>query len=319
MEVDLVLQNVCSPPILFFGLGASATFFGSNLEVTDPLPKLFSLYLLLCIGFNGGVELEKVGFRAQVFLVLIAALTMALLVPCLAFNVLRRKLDEHNSAAIAASYGSISAVTFITAQSFLSLTGVPFDGYMVAALALMETPAIVVGLSLVQTNAKYSKTAYLLRTLADESVFLLSGSFGIGFVSSKFSPQGVEKLDVFTKQLFYGALCFFLLDMGTLAAKQIREFKDAGAFLIGFAVIAPVVNASLGIGIAFLLGIDKGNALLFAVLCGSASYIAVPAAMREGVPKANPSLYLGTSLGITFPFNITVGIPLYMTLIQTIF
>lgn len=315
-----MLQNICSPPILFFGLGAVATFVNSNLELPPPLPKLFSLYLLLCIGFTGGVELEKVGLQLQVFLVLLAALAMALLVPCIAFPVLRRKLDEHNSAAVAASYGSISAVTFITAQSFLSLTGVEFDGYMVAALALMETPAIVVGLSLVhtKTNGKYSTSAYLLKTLTDESVLLLGGSFGIGFTSSKFSAQGVEKMEVFTKQLFYGALCFFLLDMGMLAAKQIREFKDAGSFLILFAIFAPILNATVGIGISWLLALSKGNALLFAVLCGSASYIAVPAAMREGVPKAKPSLYLGTSLGVTFPFNITVGIPLYMSIIQAI-
>jgi hypothetical protein len=194
---------------------------------------------------------------------------------------------------------------------------------MVAALALMESPAIVVGIILAKLYSEKGGDSQTLRwreilqeAFLNGSVFLLIGSLVIGSLVGSFSAAGVEKMAPFTEKLFYGALCFFLLDMGLVAAQRLQDLRKAGAFLIGFAVLAPLVNAMFGLGISHLLGLPQGDALLFMVLCASASYIAVPAAMRMTVPEANPSLYISTALGLTFPFNVVVGIPLYLTLVQ---
>ena len=321
----MVLQNLLSPPVLFFFLGVLAVLLGSDLEVPAPLPKLFSLYLLLTIGFKGGVELQKSGLSDVVVLNIGAAVLMASLIPLYGFLVLRSRLDVYNSAAIAAAYGSTSAVTYITAETFLKVLAIPHDGFMVAALALMESPAIIVGLLLVRLLAgqkpghqRVGLGSVLHEAFLNSSVFLLMGSLLIGFIVSQHSVSGVEKMAPFTDKLFYGALTFFLLDMGLVAARRLSELRRAGAFLIGFAVLMPLFNASLAIGLASMLGMGQGNALLFAVLCSSSSYIAVPAAMRMTVPEANPSLYISTGLGVTFPFNIIIGIPLYLQIIDTI-
>ncbi|MFM7086846.1 MAG: sodium-dependent bicarbonate transport family permease [Cyanobium sp.] len=328
MQSSLILQNLVSPPVLFFFLGVLAILLGSDLEIPAPLPKLFSLYLLLAIGFNGGIELAHSGLGSQVLLTIGAAVLMSLLVPISSYLILRLRLDSSNAAAVAASYGSISAVTFITAQSFLNVLQLPFDGFMVAALALMESPAIVVGVVLAklgdraaQISADHPSGALPWKEVLQEaflngSVFLLIGSLVIGALMASFSPLGVEKMEPFTVKLFYGALCFFLLDMGIVAAQRLRDLRQAGAFLIAFSVLAPLLHAAVGLGLALLLHLSQGDSLLFMVLCASASYIAVPAAMRMTVPKANPSLYISTALGLTFPFNVVVGIPLYMSLIQ---
>ena len=323
MQSSLVLQNLLSPPVLFFFLGVLAVLFKSDLDIPSPLPKLFSLYLLMAIGFKGGIELAYSGLGSEVLLTIGAAIFMALAVPLLCFYVLRLKLDAANAAAVAASYGSISAVTFITAESFLNVLQLDFDGFMVAALALMESPAIVVGVILAKLYSDKggdSQTLYwpevLREAFLNGSVFLLIGSLVIGALVGSFNAAGVEKMVPFTEKLFYGALCFFLLDMGLVAAQRLQDLRKVGSFLIGFAVLAPLVNAMLGLGISRLLGLPQGDALLFMVLCASASYIAVPAAMRMTVPEANPSLYISTALGLTFPFNVVVGIPLYLTLVQ---
>jgi hypothetical protein len=328
MQSSLVLQNLLSAPVLFFFLGILAVLLGSDLEIPSPLPKLFSLYLLLAIGFRGGVELAHSGLGSLVLLTISAAVLMSILVPISSFVMLRTRLDPYNAAAVAASYGSISAVTFITAQSFLNVLKVPFDGFMVAALALMESPAIVVGVVMAKLTGsnvaeRDGEQAQGLRwreilqeAFLNGSIFLLIGSLVIGYLVAAFSPAGVEKMDPFTEKLFYGALCFFLLDMGLIAAQRLQDLRQAGAFLIGFAVLAPLLHALAGLAIARLLGLNQGDALLFMVLCASASYIAVPAAMRMTVPQANPSLYISTSLGVTFPFNVVVGIPTYMALVQ---
>ena len=296
---------------------------GTDLEIPAPLPKLFSLYLLLSIGFKGGVELQHSGLGGNVVLTISAAVVMSVLVPIYCFFLLRSKFDVFNSAAIAAAYGSISAVTFITAESFLKVLNIQSDGFMVAALALMESPAIIVGLLLVKLAARDRRSdvnagwgALLHEAFLNSSVYLLIGSLIIGFLVAFFNPSGVEKMEPFTGRLFYGVLCFFLLDMGIIAAQRLGDLRRAGAFLAGFALLMPLLNAGIGLAIALLLGLSQGNALLFMVLCASASYIAVPAAMRMTVPEANPSLYISSSLGITFPFNIIFGIPLYMALIQ---
>lgn len=326
MDSSLILQNLLSPPVLFFFLGVIAVLVGSDLEIPSPLPKLFSLYLLLAIGFKGGLELQHSGLGGQVLPTIGAAVAMSLLVPLVSFLVLKTRFDGFNAAAIAATYGSISAVTFITAESFLETQKLPFDGFMVAALALMESPAIIVGLLLVTLAAPQKRPgaagmrwgAVLREACLNSSVFLLVGSLVIGLLVAAYSPAGIAKMEPFSDKLFYGALSFFLLDMGIVAAQRIRDLRQTGAFLIAFSVLMPLFNAMVGVLIARGLGLGPGNALLFVVLCASASYIAVPAAMRMTVPEANPSLYISTALGVTFPFNIIVGIPIYMALVNTV-
>ena len=321
MNASLILSNILNPPVLFFFLGILAILLKSDLEIPQPLPKLFSLYLLLAIGFKGGYEIEESGINPEIALTLLAAIFMASVVPIYTFFILKLKLDTYNAAAIAATYGSISAVTFITASSFLEKLGITFGGHMVAALALMESPAIIVGIILVKLFTKskedkeFSWGEVLREAFLNGSVFLLIGSVIIGIMTG---AKGWEKLHFFTQEMFYGFLSFFLLDMGMVAARRLKDVGKTGSFLISFAVFIPVANAILGIVIAKFIGMSIGNALLFAVLCASASYIAVPAAMRMTVPEANPSLYVSTALGITFPFNIIVGIPLYLNIIKTI-
>ena len=325
MDSSLILQNLLSPPVLFFFLGVIAVLVGSDLEIPAPLPKLFSLYLLLAIGFKGGLELQHSGLGGQVLPTIAAAVAMSLVVPVYSFLLLKLRFDGFNAAAIAATYGSISAVTFITAEGFLETQKLPFDGFMVAALALMESPAIIVGLLLVKLaspqrrpDAKEMRWQELLReAFLNSSVLLLVGNLVIGLLVAAYSPASVAKMLPFSEQLFYGALSFFLLDMGIVAAQRIRDLREAGAFLVGFSIVMPLFNSLVGVLISKGLGLQPGNALLFVVLCASASYIAVPAAMRMTVPEANPSLYISMALGVTFPFNIIVGIPLYMTLVNT--
>jgi len=320
MNASLIISNILNPPVLFFFIGMSAVFLKSDLEIPQPIPKLFSLYLLFAIGFKGGHEIHESGLNAEITLTLLAAIIVAAIVPIYSFFILKLKLDIYNSAAIAAAYGSISAVTFVTASSFLSRLGIDFGGHMVAALALMESPAIIIGLLLVQLFAnrseneeKLSVSEVLREACLNGSVFLLVGSLFVGIVTSQ---QGWESLEPFTGELFYGVLTFFLLDMGLVAARRIQDLKKSGSFLIGFSIFMPVFNAIVGILIAALIGLSKGNALLFAVLFASASYIAVPAAMRMSVPEANPSLYISMALALTFPFNIIVGIPIYLGIIN---
>lgn len=314
MNANLIVSNILNPPVLFFFLGMIAVLVKSDLEIPPPIPKLFSLYLLLAIGFKGGVELTKSGINQQVVLTILAAIAMACAVPLYTFFILRLKLDTYDSAAIAATYGSISAVTFITASAFLTELAMPFDGFMVAALALMESPAIIVGLILVNFFARDEKREFvwsevLRDAFLNSSVFLLVGSLIIGVLTGE---HGWEVLSPFTQQMFYGVLTFFLLDMGLVAARRIKDLQKTGVFLISFAILIPILNAGIGLLIARAIDMSQGNALLFAVLCASASYIAVPAAMRLTVPEANPSLYVSTALAVTFPFNIIVGIPLYL-------
>lgn len=314
MDLSLVASNLLNPPVLAFFMGMLAVFLKSDLEIPAPIPKLFSLYLLFAIGFKGGVELAKSGFNQQLALTILAAMLMSMLVPLYTFFILRIKLDSYNAAAIAATYGSISAVTFITATSFLKELGIDFDGYMVAALALMESPAIIVGLILVSVFGGEEKREIvwlevLQEAFLNSSVFLLIGSLIMGILTGE---HGWEVMSPFTQDLFYGVLTFFLLDMGLVAASRIKDLQEAGIFLIGFAILIPIVNAAIALVIAKLIGMPKGDALLFSVLCASASYIAVPAAMRLTVPEANPSLYISTALAVTFPFNIIVGIPMYL-------
>ena len=319
MDANLVVYNLLNPPILFFFLGMLAVFVKSDLEIPQPLPKFFSLYLLFAIGFRGGVELHNSGVNFEVGLSLFAAILMASLVPVYAFFILRLKLDLHDAAAIAATYGSISAVTFITASSFLQRLGLDFGGHLVAAMALMESPAIIIGVLLYRffatdgSNGDFSWPELFRDAFFNGSVLLIMGSLLIGVLTGE---TGGQALKPFSEDIFKGMLAFFLLDMGLVAAKRIRDLRKAGAFLTAFAILIPVVNAMAGILLAKLLGMPRGDALMFSVLCASASYIAVPAAMRLAIPEANPSLYVPMALAITFPFNIIVGLPLYLYIIN---
>lgn len=330
MDLGVALDNFLSPPILFFFLGLLAVLVRSDLEIPQPITKFLSLYLMLAIGFRGGVELGHGRLDSQVLLMLAAAVVMAALIPIYCFWILRRRLDVYNAAAIAATYGSISAVTFVTAAAFLDRAGIPYGGYMVAAMALMEAPAIVVAVILARvalarsgegagveaggSSALGGGWGHLLRdAFFNSSVFLILGSLLVGMITGE---RGQAALHPFTNELFAGILCFFLLDMGIVAARRLRDLRVTGGFLLGFAILVPLFNAALGIAVAGLLDLGTGDALLFTILCASASYIAVPAAMRLALPEANPGLSLPLALAVTFPLNITLGLPLYLALIQ---
>jgi uncharacterized protein len=318
VNLSTLFQNFLNPPILFFFLGITAVLLHSDLDIPQPVPKFLSLYLLLSIGYEGGAHLRESGLTSGVVLVLAIAILMATIVPLYCYPLLRRRLDAPNAGAIAATYGSISAVTFITASAFLQRVGLSSSGHMVAAMALMESPAMVVGVLLVR-KARHGEGAtvkwgtFLRDALLNGSVFLLMGSLVIGAAAGE---SGWAAVKPFTKEIFKGMLAFFLLDMGILAAKRLNDLRSHGTFLVGFALGIPILNAALGMAVGALIGLSEGDALLFTMLCGSASYIAVPAAMRLAVPEANPSLYVPMSLAITFPFNIIIGIPLYASIIH---
>lgn len=320
MSVDLIVSNLLNPPVLFFLLGILAALVRSDLELPAPIPKVLSLYLLLALGFKGGVALRE-SDGGLALPALVAALLMALAVPLYAFPLLRRRLGQSDAAAVAATYGSVSAVTFVTATAFLQRLGEPQSGYMTAALALMESPAIVVGVLLAQSahlngdGVRGRLPALMREALFNGSVLVLVGSLSIGYATGR---AGGESLKPFTESLFPGLLSLFLLDMGLVVGRRLGDLRRIGAFLIAFAFGLPVANAALGIGIARLIGLPVGDALLFVVLCASASYIAVPAAMRQTLPQANPALYVTMALALTFPFNILVGIPLYLSAISAL-
>lgn len=310
--------NLLSPPILFFLLGLTAVVVRSNLELPEPVPKLLSLYLLMSLGFRGGVELSQGGFEPGALATLAASFAMACLVPLYAFTWLRRRTDRANAAALAAAYGSVSAVTFVTATDFLNSAGLPHGGHMVAALALMESPAVVVGLLLANGREPRGDAAgpllpHLRHALVDGTIVVLLGSLVIGFVTG---TKGDAAIAPFTRGLFQGVLCLFLLDMGMVAGRRLAASGKPPRWLVAVAVVVPLVNAVIAIAVAHALSLRTGDAFLFCVLCASASYIAVPAAMRQALPKADPGLYVTAPIALTFPFNILVGMPLYLALLR---
>lgn len=318
MNPDL-LVNLLNPPVLFFFLGLLAVALKSDLDIPQPLPKFFSLYLLLSIGFKGGVELRHGGLELSIVLTLAAAIAMALAVPIGAFWVLKKRVGIADAAAIAATYGSVSAVTFITATSLLGTLKIPSGGFMVAAMALMESPAIIVGVALARRaglkNEGREGDNLWREAFFGGSVFLLMGSLVIGLLTGE---EGAKALKPFTGDIFKGILCLFLLDMGLVSARRLGGgWKTLGSFSLGFALLTPLVNAAIGLMLAKMLNLSLGDAFLFVTLCASASYIAVPAAMRGAIPQANPGRYVTMALAITFPFNVLVGLPLYLSLIRS--
>jgi hypothetical protein len=321
VDASLILDNLLTPQILFFFLGMAATLVRSDLEVPQAVTRALSLYLLFAIGLHGGVELARSGLQPATLTPLLAGMLSSALIPVGTFALLRRRLGPADAAAIAATYGSISAVTFITATSFLDDRGTPWSGHMVAAMALMESPAILAGVLLarrfggVDGNGGASLGRLVHEAFANGAVFLLLGSLLIGAVAGEDGWAGIEP---FALTPFKGVLCLFLLDMGLISARRLQALRKSGVLLVGYALAAPLVHAALALAAARALGLSPGDALLLTVLCASASYIAVPAAMRMSLPQANPSLYLPMALAVTFPLNITVGIPLYYALVQSL-
>ncbi len=314
---DLFL-NFLNTPVLFFFMGMIAIAIRSNLEIPQPLPKFFSLYLLFSIGIKGGMELSKSGFGEGVSGILILAVAMSSVIPFYTFFILRKKYSISDAAALAATYGSVSAVTFITAIAFLQSNHIPFGGHMVAAMALMESPAIITAVVLYKLyNKDDSNKTTLFHTIKDAftegSIVMIIGSLVIGLIVGE---KGYESVKPFAGDMFKGILCLFLLDMGIVAARRLKDLKAAGAFSILFALLVPITNAGIGILLAKIFHMGQGDALMFTVLCASASYIAVPAAMRVAIPHSNPGIYVPMSLAITFPFNVIIGIPVYNYLVQ---
>lgn len=319
MNLALLTGSLLSPPVLFFFAGALAVAVKADLDIPAPLPRILALYLLLSIGFRGGSELAAGGLTPEVVRTLGAAIAFAALTPLLAYAILRQRFGVYDAAALAASYGSISAVTFIAGTNFLQRLDVAYGGHMVAAMALMESPAIVVGVALARRAGTDGEDVAWSEVLRDAflngSVFVLLSSLVIGALSGE---RGAAALHPFTTELFQGALCLFLLDMGLVAAKRLRDLQQRAWFSLAFATLLPLTHAVLAIAVARALGLSPGNALLLTILAASASYIAVPAAMRLCVPQANPSLYVSLPLAITFPMNLVMGIPLYYDVIRRI-
>lgn len=327
MDISTILENFGHPAVMFFFLGIIATFVKSDLEIPPQIAKFLSIYLLFDIGIKGGEELFHSGFSAQVLIVMAVCILGSFLVPFGMYYILKRKLSVYDAGAVAATYGSISAVTFATASAFLEAQNVDFGGYMVAGMALMESPAIIAGLILIRLNQPKSEGDKRLNTQShgfshilkesffNGSVLLLVGSLVIGYLSG---TTGEEELRPFVNEIFFGMLSLYMLDMGLLAGRRIIDLRKAGGFVVAFATLFPPIISFVGIGISYLLGYSPGDALLQTVLLASASYIAVPAAMRLAVPQANMSILLPMSLGVTFTFNIAIGIPLYYFLIQAI-
>jgi len=312
MNTSIITDNLLSPPILFFFLGLIARWIKSDLEFPPAISKFLSLYLLFSIGLKGGGELAHSGFGGDVLSALGLAMLMAVIVPLYSFFVLRTRFDIYNAGALAATYGSISAVTFVTAVAFLQAIDLEYGGFMVAAMALMESPALIIGVILIRFYDKENKNGNIgevvKEALTNGSVVLILGALIIGTVIP--SAQMVD-IEPFTQNLFKGILTFFLLDMGLLAGKRISGLRQAGWVVLVFGIVAPLFHAAIALLFGLLGGLSPGNVFLLMVLAASASYIAVPAALRMAVPQANAGIYVSMSLAVTFPFNIVLGIPIY--------
>ncbi|MEZ6017635.1 MAG: sodium-dependent bicarbonate transport family permease [Planctomycetota bacterium] len=313
--LELARANLLSPMVLFFVLGLGATLARSDLRVPEAMAKGMSLYLMLAIGLKGGASVAHHGVDGTLLAALLAGLVLSALLPLVAYRLLTwtSGLPRVDAAAVAAHYGSISIVTFLAACQSLDGRGVAYGGYMVAVAAAMETPAIIMGLWLGRRGDASAATAGTLREVfLNGSIVVLIGSFAIGWVTGK---EGLASVAPFVVEPFKGVLCLFLLDMGVIAGSGLREARKSLTLpVVLFGLYMPLVGAGLGLAAALLIGLSTGSAALMTTLAASASYIAVPAALRLALPEARPSIYLPLSLGVTFPFNLTIGIPLYLTL-----
>lgn len=324
------MQNLLDPAILFFVFGVLAGTARSNLEIPQPIARFLSLYLLMALGLKGGFALADSGFAQTVAISLMAAVALAIIIPVVGYQVLKRFLPGFDAAAVAATYGSVSAVTFVTAVQYLETQQIPYGGHMAAALALMESPAIILAVVLAnklrQEQANTSVHVHgdgtaslgnpkrlplgsiLHESFTDGAQLLLLGSMVVGLLTG---DAGKAAMQPFSGDLFKGMLAFFLLDMGLMTARNLPQLRGISPALVAYAVLAPLAHAALALGVGMALGLQLGDVTLLMVLAASASYIAVPAVIRFAIPEARPPLYFGLSLGITFPLNILVGIPLY--------
>lgn len=317
MDFHILFINLTNPTLLFFVLGIIATTVKSDLEIPASSSKFISLYLLFAIGFKGGQELAHSGFTNEIVYSLLFGLIMACLVPFYTFFILKRKLSISDAGAVAAAYGSVSAVTFVAAASFLEAQQITFGGHMVAVMALMESPAIIVGVVLLMRFEKEHKSKVSLQSIIQHSftngsVLMILGSLLIGLVADTKQAEGIKP---FTTDIFKGFLSIFLLEMGMVTASRFQAFRRYGAFVSLFAIIIPAINGCAAAFASALVTDQIGDRFILSILAASASYIAVPAAMRLAAPKADPGLYIPMSLGVTFPFNITIGIPLYFAIV----
>lgn len=320
MEFQILLSNLTNPTLLFFVLGIAAARLKSDLEIPASSSKFISLYLLFSIGFKGGQELAHSGFTDEILYSLAFGLAIASLIPLYTFFILKRKLSISDAGAVAASYGSVSAVTFVAAIAFLEGQNIVSGGHMVAVMALMESPAIIVGVILMlqfdkerTAGEKIDMKSIIHHSFTNGSVLMILGSLIIGLIADTKQAEGIKP---FTTDIFKGFLAIFLLEMGMVTAKRFSAFVQYGWFVSIFAILVPAINGCVVAFISQYITADAGNRFIFAILAASASYIAVPAAMRLAAPKADPGLYVPMALGVTFPFNITIGMPLYFLIVN---
>ena len=333
------MQNLIDPVILFFIVGVLAGAVKSNLEIPAAISRFLALYLLMALGLKGGFALSQSGLTAHVAISLGAAVLLAIAIPLLGYWFLRRFVSGFDAAAVAATYGSVSAVTFVTAVQHLENQHIAYGGHMAAAMALMESPAIILAIifanTLRQKNTPRTTSSVaeesgaidlpakrsvsigkiLHESFTDGAQLLLLGAMIIGMITG---DTGQAAMQPFSGDLFKGMLAFFLLDMGLMAARNLPQVRGKSPVLIGYAVLGPALHAGLALGLAYLLALPVGDAALLMVLAASASYIAVPAVLRFALPEATPSLYFGLSLGLTFPLNILFGIPIYVSVAQAV-
>ena len=317
MDFQILVNNLTNPSLLFFILGVLAVKLKSDLEIPPTSAKFIALYLMISIGFKGGQELSHSEFTAGIFWALAFGVLLSASIPFYTFFILKRKLGVPNAAAIAAAYGPISAVTFVAAAAFLEAQGVGFGGHMVAVMALMEAPAIISGVILLRkyTPAKTEGgiKQIIIHALTNSSVLLILGSLVIGLIADEKQAEGIKP---FVTDIFKGFLAVFLLDMGITSGRKLKAFFKTGYFSSLFATLVPLIN---GVAVAYLsqwVSPEVGDRLIFAILAASASYIAVPAAMKLSNPEADEGLYVPMALAVTFPFNLTLGMPIYWMIIQ---
>lgn len=318
MNAQLIIENLSNPALLFFVLGIVSVLLKSDLAIPEGSSKFISIYLLFSIGFKGGQELSREILNQEIIYSLLFGILIASLIPVYTFFILKRKLNVYDAGAIACAYGSVSAVTYVTAVSYLESNQINSHGYMVAVMALMESPAIIIGLALISIfNKEKAQTinfsSVIKHSLTNGSVLLILGSLLIGMLASAKQAEGIKP---FTNDIFKGFLAIFLLDMGISSGRKLKSFFSIGIFPIVFAILTPLFNGSLVAYASSVVTHDISNRFLFAILAASASYIAVPAAIKIAVPKANPGLFLPMALAVTFPINITIGMPLYFNIVQ---
>jgi hypothetical protein len=318
MNFDLLIENLTNPALLFFVLGVIAVYLKSDLEIPDNSSKFISLYLLFAIGFKGGQELSHEVLSLEIGWSMLFGLFISIAIPLYTFFILKKKFSVFDAGAIAATYGSVSAVTFVTAVSYLEAQQLNLHGYMVAIMALMESPAIIMGLLLISIfnkddNEIITKKTAIKHSFTNGSVLLIIGSLIIGYLASAKQAEGIKP---FTNDLFKGFLAIFLLDMGVTSGKKLKTFLSLGWFPVIFAIVIPIVNGCIVALLSSFITQDISNRFMFAILAASASYIAVPAAMKISVPQSNPGLFLPMALAITFPINITIGMPTYFLIVQ---